>query len=533
MDIPPYLSGNFGELRNNHFHAGIDFKTQGRDGIPVKSVKDGFVSRVSVSPYGYGRAIYVNHPDGTTSVYAHISRFAPVIESAVRDSQYVRESFQLDMIYTEGVFSVKQGDLIAYSGNTGSSGGPHLHFEIRNTKSEHILDPLLHYKDKIKDTRPPDLRNVRFYPQPGRGIVNNSTNDQTYSVVRTQTGEACIKELIYAWGNIGIGIKSYDRMDETANIYGVSEVILNVDGTKVFHSILDELSFSDSRYFNSFIDWADWRNNRSFYMKSFVEPGNRLEKVYYSAYNGIIPITEERKYNCEYILKDLHGNTSTLHFTIVGKKIEIPELQVSGIRFFYNRDNQYESNGMQLKVPKGSLYMDCYLTIDTIGCGFSYAPSYRILEQIPFQISCPIVLNITDDTYPDKSKYGIVSVKGNQVSSWLGGKYESGKMYGNIRETGNFSIQIDTIPPLIRPVNQKQWPVNKQIVFKITDDLSGISNWRGTIDDQFVLFEYDAKNGSLFCTFDSKRMKKGTGRLLLSITDSTGNSLEKEFTVRF
>ncbi|MDL2323305.1 M23 family metallopeptidase [Bacteroidales bacterium OttesenSCG-928-A17] len=529
MDIPPYLSGNFGELRSNHFHSGIDFKTQGREGVPVKSVQDGFISRVSVSPYGYGRAVYVDHPDGTTSVYAHLSRFSPALESAVRDSQYVRERFQVNLTFTEEDFPVKQNELIAYSGNTGGSGGPHLHFEIRNTQSEHPVDPLSYYKNRIRDTRPPELRSIRVYPQQGTGIVNNSTEDQMFSIAKDAEGKSVINETIYAWGNIGLGIKSYDKMDETTNIYGVYEVILNIDGTKVFHSIMDEFSFNDSRYINSFIDWKDWRDNRSFHMKSFIEPANRL-KIYYSAYSGIIPITEERKYNCEYILKDTYGNTSTLHFSVTGKKTEIPEYRPSGVYFGYNQDNTYESKGVKLEIPKNSLYSSCYLDIDTFTYNAPYAPLYRIGERLPLHSSCPLVLDIKYDSYPDKTKYGIVSVNGGKMG-WIGGKYESGKMRANIRETGDFTILTDTIPPEIRAINQNKWTVNRRISFKVTDDLSGISEWKGTINDQFVLFEYDAKYNSLFCTFDPKRMKKGGGELQLQVRDSAGNIAEKRISL--
>lgn len=531
MDIPAYLSGNFGELRSNHFHSGIDFKTQGREGVPVKSIQEGFISRISVSPYGYGRAVYIDHPDGTTSVYGHLSRFAPAIESAVRDSQYVRERFQVNLTFTENDFPVKQNELIAYSGNTGGSGGPHLHLEIRNTQSEHPIDPLSHYKDRIKDTRPPELRSIRVYPQKGTGIINNSTNSQMFSIVKDVGGKALIKEPIYAWGNIGLGIKSYDKMDETTNIYGVYEVILTVDGTKVFHSIMDEFSFSDSRYINSFIDWEDWRDNRSFHMKSFVEPGNRL-KIYYSAYNGIIPITEERKYNCEYILKDVYGNTSTLHFAIIGRETEIPEYQPSGVLFGYNQNNTYEDKGIKLEIAKNNLYSDCYLDIDTFSYNSPYAPLYRIGERLPLHSSCSLILDITQDSYSDKTKYGIVSVNGNKVS-WIGGKYESGRIKSHIRETGDFTIQVDTIPPTIRAINQAKWTANKRISFKVSDDLSGVSEWRGTIDDQFVLFEYDAKYNSLFCKFDPKRMKKGAGKLTLWVKDSAGNTTESTYKIQF
>ena len=255
MDIPPVLSGSFGELRSNHFHSGIDFKTQGRTGVPIKSVQDGYVSRIFVAPTGYGRAIYVNHPDGTMTVYGHAERFSRTIEPIVVEEQYKNESFFLDISFPPGQIPVKQGEIIAYSGNTGSSGGPHLHFEVRNASGEEIQDPLPFYSKRIQDTRPPDIRGLMFFPQEGAGIVNVSTKDQAIPLVVNKEGKKVLSKAVIAWGQIGIGVKAYDLMTGTTNIYGVKEIILKVDGKEIFHSRIDRFTFSESRYINSFISW--------------------------------------------------------------------------------------------------------------------------------------------------------------------------------------------------------------------------------------------------------------------------------------
>ena len=524
MDIPLYLSGNFGELRSNHFHSGIDFKTQGVEGIPVKSVKDGFISRISVSPYGYGRAIYVQHSDGLSSVYAHLSRFEPTIESAVRDSQYRKESFSVNLHFKENEFPVKQGEIIAFSGNTGSSGGPHLHFEMRD--SDEPIDPLPYFQDKINDTKAPEIRSIRLYPRSGKGMVNHSTENQTLKVIKDASGKFTLTQPLYAWGHVGLGIKAYDRMDQTTNIYGVREIILNVDGIQFFHSGIDRFAFDQTRYLNSFTDWEDWRDNRSFHVKSFIDPGNRLN-IYHSGFDGTIPVIEERAYRVEYQLKDLYGNTSILSFDLIGKKMEIPENHPEGILFRLTQNNFYKEKGIDLEIPIKNLYTDIYLQIDTFSAGSLYSPLYRIGEKQPLHSYCPLVLDITQDTYPDKSKYGIVSVF-NKKETWLGGKYEEGKMVGQIRESGDFYIQIDRTPPVILPLQMNKWTTNKKITFKITDNLSGISDWKGTLNDEFVLFEYDAKTNRLFCRYDPQRMKRGKQLLKLHVTDSAGN--ETEFT---
>jgi len=531
LDIPLYLSGSFGELRSNHFHSGIDFRTQGVIGIPIKSVKDGYISRINVSPYGYGNAIYINHPDGITSVYAHLDKFAPKIETVVRDSQYQAESFVVTLYFAPEELPVKMGERIGLGGNTGSSGGPHLHFEFRETESERVIDPLPFFMEKIKDTRPPEIRGIMLFPQFNEGIVNQSGQNQPITLKKDKAGKQSIANPITAWGKIGIGIKAYDRMNETSNIYGVPEIILKVDGEIVYHSVLDNFSFDDTRYLNTYVDWKDWIENKSFYMKSFTDPGNRLG-INQSLSNGIILIDEERKYQIEYILKDIYGNTSTLNFEILGQETLISENITSDIYFPFNRDNEYIEKGIQLKIPRKNLYTDIYLNIDTISKHTFFAPLYVIGERIPLHTYCPLILDITNDTYSDKSKYGIVSNWRNK-KTWLGGKYEDGKMIAEIRELGEFSIEIDTTPPVITPVTPAKWGVNKRISFKITDNLSGIASYKGTLDGEFVLFEYDAKTNSLYCVYDSKRMKKGNQLLHLVVTDRAGNNSEFQQNIVF
>jgi hypothetical protein len=524
LDIPLYLSGNFGELRNDHFHSGIDFKTQGVTGIPVKAVKEGYIVRISVSPYGYGRAVYIVHPDGTTSVYGHLDHFATHVESAVRDSQYLKESFSVNLSFSPADFPVKKGEVFAYSGNTGGSGGPHLHFEFRNTLSERAIDPLPFFAYALKDKRPPEIQEIMIFPQKGKGIVNGSTERQAIALIRDKEGNQTPSTPIKAWGDIGLGIKAYDKMDETTNIYGVKEIILKVNGEEVYHSVMDNFAFEDTRYLNSFIDWKEWKFHGSFFMKSFIEPCNYFD-IYRSRQNGIIHITEEKNHLVEYILKDAFGNASTLYFQITGEKTALPEEATEGILFSCSSDNAYTGNGIDLTVPWKNLYSNVYLKIDTVSDFTPFAPLYSLGERTPLHGYCPLTLDITRDTYPDKSKYGAISVVGKRIS-WIGGKYENHAIKARIRELGQFSVTIDTVPPVITPLNPVKWTANKRISFKISDNLSGIETFKGTLDGTFILFEYDAKTNTLFCNYDSKRMKSGDSTLLLTVSDGAGNQSE-------
>jgi len=300
---------------------------------------------------------------------------------------------------------------------------------------------------------------------------------------------------------------------------------------------MDGFFFNESRYLNSFIDWKEWKTNRSFFMKSFIEPGNKLG-IYRSGLNGLISIQEAKDYHCEYILKDAYGNTSTFAFTVIGEKHSIPNEKKPGVLFAYNRDNEYKGNGMELNIPAGNLYTDVYLNpnsnpnrvLNPVWVETVYSPIYSFGERIPLHNSCPITLTITNDSYPDKSKYGIVSIVNNRPV-WLGGEYAVHKIKARIRELGQYTVAIDTVPPEVIPQNPSRWTINKRIEFKINDELSGIDFYQGRLDGKFALFEYDAKTRSLFCNFDSKRMKEGKQTLTLTVRDGAKNETQVSYDV--
>ncbi|MEG1379992.1 MAG: M23 family metallopeptidase, partial [Bacteroidales bacterium] len=292
VKMQPFLSGNFAELRNNHFHSGIDFKTQGSTGHPIYSFDEGWVSRISVSPWGYGNALYISHHNGMTTVYAHLENFSPEIRRYVKDYQYEHETFIADIYPDKEDLPVKRGEIVAKSGNSGSSGGPHLHFEIRDTETQDPIDPLPYFINKVKDTTKPNLRNIRIYPI--EGVVNGGNAPVTTNPVRKEDGSTVLNKTVTAWGKIGIGVKAYDRMDETTNIYGVKQVRLFVDDTLHFSMQHNRFAFADTRYLNSLIDYADWQSRRSMVMKLFIDPGNNLNCYRQAIDRGEITINEER-----------------------------------------------------------------------------------------------------------------------------------------------------------------------------------------------------------------------------------------------
>lgn len=510
LNIPSNLSANFGELRNNHFHSGIDFKTQQVINKPVYSVADGYISRISVSPGGYGLAIYIDHPEmKQTSVYGHLNSFSKHIADYVEEKQYELETFRVDLQLEPDEIPVIKGEQIALSGNTGSSGGPHLHFEIRNTKTQGPLDPLQYVAQNIKDTQKPDLRGIAFYPINRQGVINGATTPTRLTINKSKAGNPLpLQKSINAWGKIGVGVKAYDKMDGQANIYGVKHVRLIVDSQQVFSSTVKEYLFSETRMLNSFVDFEDWRNNKSFFMKSFIEPGNKL-RLYKSINKGYININEERPYQMRYELEDHFGNITSYEFTVNGVLQEIPRKPKCEYFMAWQYYNKYAAYGFTLKIPGGNLYSDfCFTYHQELDVADKYYSEIHEVNNtpIPLHNNGEIWIKINSDTLQQRSKYGVVKLNRN-YDSWMGGTYKHGGMKLDINELGDkYAISIDTIAPNIVPLSPETWKQNGRIRIRLSDDKSGVRYFRGTIDGQFVLFKHDSKSSTYTYTFDRSRL---------------------------
>ena len=522
MDIPVLLSGNFGELRSNHFHSGIDFKTQGVEGKPIHSVQDGYVSRISVSPWGYGNGLYITHPDGTTTVYGHLQKFSQKITAYLKEKQYEQESFNVNLSLAPDELPVKEGELVALSGNTGSSGGPHLHFEVRDTETEEPMDPIEYYKDLIKDTQAPKIQGIMVYSMPGKGVVNGSRRKLELKPVTAKNGKQTLTGKIEAWGEIGLAVKGYDYMDNTSNIYGIKDITLTADSQVIFHSNLDRFAFDETRYLNSFTDFEEWKEHRSFYIKSFVDPGNRLRFIE-SLNRGILTINEPRTYHLTYKLADAFGNTTQLSIQIEGKEQPIPEVDTENTELFHWwSDNRFGAKGIRLTIPKGNLYDDLYFRYsvkeDSAALGATH-----ILHNKPvaFHKSAKLSLRLQTDTLDNKQQYGIVRLQ-NGRRSWTGGVYRNGWVDADIKEMGSYTLGQDLVPPTITPLNPATWVSQQAITLRLSDNLSGVQTYRGEIDGQYVLFEMNSKSVITY-HFDKERLARGKHTLKLVVTDACGN----------
>lgn len=537
LDIPLILSANFGELRPNHFHSGIDLKTQAVVDKPVYSIADGYVSRISVSPSGYGLAIYVDHPaTGHTSVYGHLNSYAPKITKYLKEKQYEKESYRIDLSLDSTVLPVKKGELIAYSGNTGSSGGPHVHFEIRNTADQLALDPLVYYKSGIKDAIPPQLKGIAVHPVQDRGVVNNSREIFRQSVSALKSGDyALLKDTINAWGRIGVSVYANDRMTGTNNIYGVKKVRLYLEDKEIFSSDITSVNFANTRMINSMIDYDHWYTKRAFYQKSFIEPGNRLS-IYKTVDNGYINIDEEKVYHLRYELEDLYGNLTRYSFNIMGKKQDMPAVKQHAVKMKWDEENHFSADLFSLTIPEGNLYDDLYFSFERIQNSARFSSVYKVNnEYIPLHGYCDMTIKLTRDSLLNKAQYGIVRITAKGGESWVGGKYNNGAVTTRIRDLGHtYAVSSDTKAPTITPVQPARWVTNGKIVIRVTDDKSGVASCRGTIDGEFALFEHDVKKPLYTYKLDPTRLQKGkTHKLVFVATDGCGNESKYEYEFKY
>ncbi|MCK5461672.1 MAG: M23 family metallopeptidase, partial [Bacteroidales bacterium] len=366
INISMYLSGNFGELRSNHFHSGIDIKTQGVSGHRIFASAEGYISRIKVEAAGYGNTLYITHPAGYTTVYAHLDRFRQDIADHVRELQYKQEKHALNIYPEKGKWRVEKGEFIALSGSSGYSFGPHLHFEIRNAANQAPMNVLLFGFD-IEDDVAPRLRSVYLYPMDKQSHVNGAGGKQRFHV-EADSAVYILKDMqeLMANGRIGFGIEAFDYLNGAHNRCGVFSIMMLIDGELKYHWKMDQFKFSESRYINSYIDYEEKQINSRLVQKTYLEPNNRLGLYQYVEDEGICDFSEDREYQIRFILEDAQANSSELSFTVRGgQSYSIPPaFPIDGFirKFSWDLPNEFRKEDVVLTIPKGSLYEDLDFT---------------------------------------------------------------------------------------------------------------------------------------------------------------------------
>lgn len=522
LDVPLILSGNFGELRSNHFHSGLDIKTQQREGLKVLACADGFVSRIKVAHFGYGKALYITHPNGYTTVYGHLQKFSPEIEAYIKKQQYEKESYEIELFPSAETLPVTKQSLVAYSGNSGGSGGPHLHFEIRD-KNEHPINPML-FGIYIKDTTKPVVRSLYAYALDENSFVNKSNSKQKLRLIPQKSGDY-IAENINVIGNIGFGIDTSDRQDLAANSNGVYNIQTFVNGNKNFEVDFSSFSFDESSCINQFIDYEHYISNRQRIQKLFKK-NNPLSILKSTLNDGILSVDDNTNSVYKIRVSDFKNNETWVTLNIKGTNTAISSTQKQKITPYYmtvNHTNNLKSGKVSVDFYPDTFYEDFYIDFDVKNDTLTLHK-----DIVPIRKNFNISYDVSNYNDADKERLFIarlVGYKNYPVYSYT--KRNGDFLTTSTKTLGTYALATDTVKPTISPLNFKdgQWLSNfRYLKVKIDDDRSGISNYRATVNDKWILMEYDYKTKTLTYDFNDDIVTDSKNNFKLIVTDNVGNS---------
>ena len=529
LDFRLLLSGTFGELRGNHFHAGIDFKTKGVEGQKIYAIADGYISRIKVSSYGYGKALYINHLNGQTSVYAHLKEFSEKIDTIVKKEHYKREKFEINVFPKANSINVKQGEVIALSGNSGSSQGAHLHFEIRDTKTEHPLDPL-DFGFKVIDNISPILKELKVFD------LNNHKLSKTYKIKKIKKNYY-VGDTIYSNEKTGLGIYTYDQSNDAYNKNGVNAIKLFLDSNLIYHFELDKLDFSKNKYINAHIDYEEKVLSKRKFHKCYRLPHNPLKNYKTILNSGYINLEYNKIYHIKFEVFDSYKNKSELSFYL--KKAKIDYKDTSEVtneivrKFSWYNENNFSNNNFKISINKNYLYESIdfkYLEKDSIEgiygkihqCHYEIVPLHKSAK---ISIRASVPRNLREKVY-------IAKIKGEKFR-YFGNKWENNFLTAKISEFGDFAIAADTILPKITGVNiypGKEIKKQQTIKCLIEDKESGIKKYNASINNKWILMEYDHKRKLLEYDFN-EIVQKGENIFNLEVEDMLGNI--KNYSAKF
>jgi murein DD-endopeptidase MepM/ murein hydrolase activator NlpD len=523
LEIPLELSGTFGELRYNHFHSGLDFRTQQKVGLNIISIADGYISRIKISTFGYGKTLYVTHPNGYTSVYAHLEKAVGKIEDFIIKNHYKEQSYEIELFLKPNELPVKQGEIIALSGNSGGSGGPHLHFEIRNSKTEAIINPFLFGFHKwIKDENPPIINSLMVYPMNDNTLINQKFVPLELLTQKTKSGEL-ITSKIKVNGEIGIGINTHDISSKSFGKNGVYKITSYLNGSEYFKVVFDQFSFDESREINYYVDYENWMKTDKKFQKLFNKIPYNLSLTKNNS-KGTLEIKPNQFYNYKIEIEDFHQNK-----IIVNIPIEFEEnnsnltKETKKTNYFvkHNKEYIFEKNNVTIHFRENTFYEDFYLDFEING------NTAKIHEDIiSFQKDPLISFKIDTFTQENVSKYFIAEIQQNKIK-FLKTKYKDLEFSAYLKNLGTHQLIFDNKNPEIKPLNFKEgddFTILKKIEFMIQDDLSGIKSYNGFINDKWVLFEYDYKLKKISYFVDNQIFNENKNILKLEILDNVGNS---------
>ena len=515
IDAPFDLSGTFGEFRSR-FHTGIDFKSRGVQGQKIFSIEDGFVSRIEVNNYGYGKVIYIDHPNGYTSVYAHLRNFSPELNSYIKSELYKSQKNSIKKFPKKNEFIISKGSLIGYSGNTGRSFGPHLHFEIRETKNQDAINPLM-FNYKYIDQERPIIRGLYIINEENSLVKKlpvrkkiSKLNDSTY-----------ISEIIEYNGKIGLGLDIYDiQYKNLYNQNGIYKVELFIDSILSYSYQMDKIKFSENHFKKIMYDYQSLIERNKKVLKIYTPRNSNLSFLKKNSFDGIINSEDFKDSSITIKISDWNKNSSYLKFKIKSIDSKIKESPSEGIEILTTQNYTLNKNSSIIEIGKNTFYDDLLLNIsyesDTLNLGE---------EKNPFRSSIKIKLphRIIDTMRLRQSFVG--KIVNNRVS-YLSSKKDDSFIFTNTSSLGKYTVSIDTLKPEIRSINFKNNSNVKgknSLRLRLKDELSGIKNYSSYLNGNWVLFEYEPKSNLIFHDLSDGVIKNGENELIIKYEDGVGN----------
>ena len=520
IDLPLNLSGTFGEFRSSHFHYGLDVTTNKKPGYNVYSIDSGSIVRINVSTSGYGKVLYISHPNGLTSIYAHLKEFSPKIQEYIKTQQYLNKSYSIQKFFNNGEIKVNKGDLIGYTGNTGGSSGPHLHFEIRDTKSQNPINPLS-FNYKYDDSNRPIIKSLYVFDE---GDSFKKDNPKKYEIKKINDSLYIADKIIYS-NKIGIGIEVYDRQSKNNyNRNGVYEVKMFLDSVLNFSYKMDKINIDESVFRKIFYDYSLLKTKKKRIQKVYYPPNSKLNFLNHNVSTGIFISSDKDEKDVLLEVSDWNNNISYLNFKIEGNTSNLLEKSIDGIEIATSQKYLIKKNNSEIGFKKNSFFNNVALNIkyknDTLKIDEDLYPlrkSYNI----------KIFKQVEDSIIKRQSYIGLINKNG--TVSYLKTNKKDNFFSTNSSFLGSYTLSRDSINPEVKPLNfslNKDISDQKTIRLRIYDKTSGIKSYNVFINNKWALFEYEPKSNLIFHTIDDGIIENGENKITIKVIDGVGNKTE-------
>ena len=520
IDLPLNLSGTFGEFRSSHFHYGLDVTTNKKPGYNVYSIDSGSIVRINVSTSGYGKVLYISHPNGLTSIYAHLKEFSPKIQEYIKTQQYLNKSYSIQKFFNNGEIKVNKGDLIGYTGNTGGSSGPHLHFEIRDTKSQNPINPLS-FNYKYDDSNRPIIKSLYVFDE---GDSFKKNNPKKYEIKKINDSLYIADKIIYS-NKIGIGIEVYDRQSKNNyNRNGVYEVKMFLDSVLNFSYKMDKINIDESVFRKIFYDYLLLKTKKKRIQKVYYPLNSKLNFLNHNVNTGIFKSSDQYEKDVLLEVSDWNNNKSYLNFKIEGITSNIIEKSIDGIEVVPSQKYLIKKNNIEIGFKKNSFFNKVALNIEYQN------DTLRIDEDIyPLRKSYNIKIykQVEDSIIKRQSYIGLINKNG--TVSYLKTNKKDNFFSTNSSILGSYTLSRDSINPEVKPLNfslNKDISNQKTIRLRVYDKTSGIKSYNVFINDKWALFEHEPKSNLIFHNIDDGIIENGENKITIKVIDGVGNKTE-------